>query len=114
MSVRSLDAIERTVHKTNQWLNELTRELAIDDEEAAWRLLRGVYYEDFDPSRQSEKTATRSSHSWRDVLGCPTSAHRAATATTRVLRRHITKGELDDVISQLPKEICGVLEPAVA
>lgn len=37
-----------------------------------------------------------------------------ATATTRVLRRHIANGELDDVISQLPKEIRAVLEPAVA
>jgi uncharacterized protein (DUF2267 family) len=145
MSVRSVDAIERSVHKANEWLKDLTHELGIDDEEAAWRvlrsyfhvlrdrltvdeaaqlaaqlphLLRGVFYEGFDPSRQPEKIRDRDTFlarlAERAQLPDQSEAQRAATATTRVLRRHITKGELDDVMSQLPKEIRGVLEPAVA
>ena len=145
MTVRSVDAVERSVHKTNEWLKDLTRELGIGDEEAAWRilraylqvlrdrltvdeaaqlaaqlphLLRGVFYEGFDPSRQPEKIRDRDTFlarlAERAQLPDPSDAERAATATTRVLRQHVTKGELDDVISQLPKGIRAVLEPAVA
>ena len=145
MSIRSVDSVERSVHKTNEWLNDLTRELGIEDEEAAWRILRaylqvlrdrltveeaaqlaaqlphvlrGVFYDGFDPSRQPEKIRDRDTFlarlAERAQLPDPGEAKRAAAATTRVLRRHITEGELDDVISQLPKGIRAVLEPAAA
>jgi uncharacterized protein (DUF2267 family) len=34
----------------------------------------------------------------------------AAAAATRVLRRHVSQGEIDDVLAQLPKEIRQVLQ----
>jgi uncharacterized protein (DUF2267 family) len=40
MPVRSVDAVERSVHKTNKWLPELTRELGTETDEVAWRILR--------------------------------------------------------------------------
>jgi uncharacterized protein (DUF2267 family) len=37
-------------------------------------------------------------------------ATRAAEAATKVLRRHVTEGEWDDVLSQLPTEVREVLQ----
>src|ERR671915_454649 len=80
MPISHVDAIERSVHKTNQWLHELAGELGTD-ERTAWRvlraylqllrdrltieeaaqlaaqlphLLRGLFYEGWDPSRTPE------------------------------------------------------------
>ena len=145
MSVRSVDSVERSVRKTNEWLNDLTGELGSADEEAAWRILRaylqvhrdrltveeaahlaaqlphvlrGVFYEGFDPSHQPEKIRDRDTFlarvAERAQLPDPAEAEPVAAATTRVLRRRITEGELDDALSQLPKEIRAVLEPAAA
>ena len=38
--IRSVDAIERSVHKTNEWLSDLADELGTEDREEAWRVLR--------------------------------------------------------------------------
>jgi uncharacterized protein (DUF2267 family) len=40
MSIQSVDAVERSVHKTNEWVKAMAAELGIDDREDAWRLLR--------------------------------------------------------------------------
>ena len=40
MSIRSVDSIERSVHKTNEWLTELCAELRTEDREEAWRVTR--------------------------------------------------------------------------
>src|SRR5688572_2184603 len=82
MATRTVDALERTVQKTAEWLDDMARELGTDDKAEAWRVLRGflqvlrdrltvdeaahlaaqlshvlrgVFYEGFDPSRQPEK-----------------------------------------------------------
>jgi len=77
-------------------------------------LLRGVMYEGFDPGHQPEKIRDRDAFlarlAERAVLPDGTDPARAATAATRVLRRHVTPGELDDVLGQLPDEIRQVLE----
>lgn len=141
MSARTVDSIERTVHKTNEWLNDVAGELGTEDEAKAWRvlraylqtlrdrltvdeaaqfaaqlphLLRGVFYEGFDPSRQPEKLRDREAFlerlADRAQLGNVEEAETAAAAVTRVLRRRITEGELEDILSQLPAEIREVLE----
>lgn len=142
MSTGSVDAIERSVHKTNEWLADLAAELGVDREEA-WRILRaflqvlrdritideaahlaaqlphvlrGVFYEGFDPGHTLEKIRdpdtflTRLAE--RAELAGPTNASLAAEAAMRTLRRHITDGEVDEVLSQLPDPIRSVLEPA--
>jgi uncharacterized protein (DUF2267 family) len=142
MSVRSVDAVERSVHKTNEWLTELTRELGTETDEVAWRILRaylqilrdrltvdeaaqlaaqlphvlpGAFFDGFDPSRQPEKIRDRDTFlarlADRAQLPDPAEAERAAAAVTRVLRRHVSQGELNDVLAQLPSEIRDVLEP---
>jgi uncharacterized protein (DUF2267 family) len=141
MSLRSVDAIERTVHKTNEWLRELSEELALDDREDAWRilksylqllrdqltidegaqlaaqlplLLRGAFYEGFDPGRRPAKA--RNGESFLNLLATRArlrdrdEAARAAEAATLLLRRHVTSGELEDVLSQMPRDVTQVLQ----
>jgi uncharacterized protein (DUF2267 family) len=143
MSIRSVDAIERSVHKTNAWLKELVDELRNGDREDAWRVLRGylqllrdeltideaaqlaaqlpmvvrgAYYDGFDPSRQPAKLRRREDFLQRlaeraQLSGAGEAAH-AAECVTRVLRRRITAGELEDVLSQLPSELREALAPS--
>lgn len=143
MSVGTVDNIERTVQKTNEWVAQLADELGTEDHENAWRvlraylqvvrdrltideaaqlaaqlphLLRGVFYEGFDPGHQPEPIRDRETFlarfAERAVLGDAAEAERAAAAATRVLRRHLTVGEFDDVLAQLPRDIAQVLESA--
>jgi uncharacterized protein (DUF2267 family) len=140
MATTHVDAIERSVQKTNQWLHELAAELG-SDERTAWRalraylqvlrdrltideaaqlaaqlphLLRGVFYEGFDPGHQPEKIRDRDVFLARlaERAQLPDADEAAATAraVTRLLRRHVSLGELEDVLSQLPTEIREVLE----
>jgi len=142
MASATVDSIERTVHKTNEWLDDLAGEMHTDREEA-WRvlraylrvlrdrltvdeaaqlaaqlphLLRGVFYEGFDPGHQPERIRDRDELLARLAelarLRSDDEAARAAAAATRVLRRHISEGEFDDVLAQLPKDIRAVLEQA--
>jgi uncharacterized protein (DUF2267 family) len=141
MSTTGVDSIERTVQKTKEWLADLERELGTDDPAYAWRalrgylqvlrdrltideaaelaaelpqLLRGVFYEGFDPGHQPERIRDREKFlerlAERASLEDPAQAARVAAAATRVLRRHIASGEVDDAMAQLPSEIREVLE----
>jgi uncharacterized protein (DUF2267 family) len=143
MSLRSVDSIERSVHKTNEWLKEMAAELGIDDRDDAWRLLRaylqvlrdeltvdeaaqlaaqlptvlrGAFYEGFDPGHQPARLRHRDEFlarfAERAQLSDPDEAARAVAAATRVLRRHITPGEVDDVLAQLPTEVRELLRHA--
>jgi uncharacterized protein (DUF2267 family) len=142
MTVASVNSVERTVHKTNEWLKELDAELGIEDRDDAWRILRGflpvlrdrltldegaqlaaeltplvrgVFYEGFDPGHQPEKIRDADTFIARIADGTeiadPEEAALAAVAVTNVMARHIAEGELDDVLSQLPKPLREVLQP---
>jgi uncharacterized protein (DUF2267 family) len=144
MSVNTVDAIERSVHKTNEWLSDLDRELDSDDRAMAWRvlkaylqvlrdrllvneaaqlaaqfthLIRGAYYEGYNPDRTPETIRDPDVYlarlAERGQLSDVEEARRVAVAGTNVLRRHVTEGELDDVLSQLPREIRELLEGAI-
>jgi uncharacterized protein (DUF2267 family) len=143
MSVSTVDSIDRTVQKTNEWVARLADELGTQDRPLAWRvlkgylqvlrdrltidegaqlaaqlphLLRGVFYEGFDPGHQPEPIRDRETFLARFAegagLGDPGEAERAAAAATRVLRGHVTAGELDDVMAQLPRDIRELLQQA--
>lgn len=138
-----VEAVDRTVQKTQDWLAELTKELRTDDASRAWRitkaylqvlrdrltaseaahlaaqlthLLRGVYYEGYDPDRQPEMIRERDVFlariAERAGLNDVSEAEEAVPACTRVLKEHITEGEFDDVLAQLPKEIRDMLASA--
>lgn len=141
MAGTTVDAVQRTVQKSNEWLHDLAADLGVD-ERTAWRvlraylqllrdrltvdeaaqlaaqlphLLRGVFYEGFDPRRQPERIRDREVFlerlRERAQLADAEEAANVAAAATRVLRRHITEGEFEDVLAQLPAEIRGVLVP---
>jgi hypothetical protein len=61
-------------------------------------------------------TATSSRRGWPNAPSSQTSTapQMAAAVVTRVMRRHISAGELGDALAQLPAEISGVLEQGCA
>jgi uncharacterized protein (DUF2267 family) len=136
MSLTSADTIERSVHKTNEWLKAIGSEPGIGDREDAWRILRaylelireqlnldeaaqlsaqlplvirGAFWEGFDPGDDSAKLRDRQAFlarfAERAQLDGAGRAERAAAVVTRVLRNRISEGELEDVLSQLPAEV---------
>jgi uncharacterized protein (DUF2267 family) len=142
MSVSTVDSIERSVHKTNEWLHEMADELGIERDEA-WRLLRaylqvlrdeltvdeaaqlaaqlptvlrGAFYEGFDPGHQPARLRHRDQFlarfAERAQLSDPDHAARAVEAATRVLKAHISPGEVDDVLARLPSEVRELLQQA--
>jgi uncharacterized protein (DUF2267 family) len=135
MSLTSADAIERSVHKTNEWLKEIDSEPGTGDREAAWRILRtylqllrdeltldeaaqfaaqlplvirGAFWDGFDPGhadkvRDREEFLARFAE--RAQLDGSGHAERVAEVVTGVIRKRITAGEVEDVLSQLPAEV---------
>jgi uncharacterized protein (DUF2267 family) len=130
-----IDVIESTVQKTYRWIRELDEELdgvgrreayqvlrgflhvlrdrLIVDEAAQLAaqlpmLVRGIYYEGWDPSkaprkmRAEEFVAAFHEQAAMEPDQQPLPALRAAA---RVMRRHVTPGEAGDVFNALPQEI---------
>jgi uncharacterized protein (DUF2267 family) len=140
MSVHSVDSIDRSVHKTNEWLADLAAALGTDDRREAWRVLRaylqllrdqvtvdeaaqlaaqlplvlrGAFYEGFDPGHQPAKRRDRDEFlallAEHAGLSDAEEAARAAEAATTVLREHVSEGEVEDVLAQLPAGLRAVL-----
>lgn len=135
--------IERSAEKAHVWINDLAGELGTDDHQQAYRvlraylhalrdrlpvdeaaqlaaqlpeLIRGIYYEGWDPSSTPVKY-----HDFKEVLsrvasealiGAETEASLAVEAAARVLRRHVSAGEIDDVRSILPDDLRPLLGSA--
>lgn len=143
MATTGLDSFDRSVHKSNEWLKELMERLGTDDRRYAYRvlrayfhllrdrltvdeaaqlaaqlphLLRGVFYEGWDPSRTPETYRDRETFlsrlAERAQLAGPTEASVAAEAATEVLRTRVTGGEVDDVLQILPGPIRSLLQPS--
>jgi uncharacterized protein (DUF2267 family) len=130
--------IDRSVEQTNRWLSELAEELgggrpeayralravlhAVRDhvgvDEAAQlaaqlpELIRGIYYAGWDPSRTP---MSQDAHAFLEriareaQLAGTTEAGFAAAAVLRTLERHVTGGEIEDVMAQLPADVRSVL-----
>jgi uncharacterized protein (DUF2267 family) len=78
------------------------------------QVLRGAFYDGFDPTHQPAKL--RHAEQFLDLIaeraGLPDrdAAARAAEAATAVLERHVSEGEVEDVFAQLPREVREVLQ----
>jgi uncharacterized protein (DUF2267 family) len=133
MSDNEPSVIQHSVEKTHIWLGEIAEELGDEDRHYAYRalravlhalrdrltvdvaaklaaqlptLIRGVYYEDWDPSRTP--LAIRDVGAFLDHvaeegrMAGETEASVAVTAVARVLRAHISDGEIAGVLAVLP------------
>lgn len=128
--------LEHGIHVTNEWLRDVAAELATDSHQEAYRalratlhvlrdrlpvdetaqlaaqlpdLLRGVYYEGWNPSRTPARFRTREELLDRvaheGAYHGHTEASYAMGAALAVLRRRISAGEMADVSAVLPAEI---------
>lgn len=132
--------IDRSVEKAHVWLNELSEQLGTDDHRRAYRvlraylhalrdrltvdeaaqlaaqlpdLIRGIYYEGWNPSATPVKYRGFADFLNRVAadaeLDGETEASYAVSAMAGVLRRHVSAGEIDDVRAQLPDDLLPIL-----
>jgi uncharacterized protein (DUF2267 family) len=133
--------IERTVEKTHIWLGELSQELGGADRRYAYRalravlhalrdrlpvdvaaklaaqlplLIRGLYYENWDPSRTPmpirDVDAFLDRVAREGHMAGETEASLAVTAVVRVLSRHVSSGEIDELRRVLPDALKDLIE----
>jgi uncharacterized protein (DUF2267 family) len=136
MSATGLEVFDTTVHKTNAWLNELLQELGWQDKHGAYlairatlhalrdrltvdevaqlgaqlpMLIRGFYYEGWDPSdkplreRHRAQFLERIEREYRG--GAPIDPERVSRVVFAVLARRVSEGEIEDVRQVLPAEM---------
>jgi uncharacterized protein (DUF2267 family) len=76
-------------------------------------LIRGIYYEGWVPSRTPVKYRHLDEFLRRvsdeALLAGETDASYAATAAAMVLRRHVSEGEIKDVLAMLPEDLRAVI-----
>jgi uncharacterized protein (DUF2267 family) len=140
MSTTGLAVFDATIHKTNAWLKEISEALGSDRhrayqalravlhclrdrliiEEAAHlgdqlpMLVRGIYFEAWRPAETPEKVRSREEFLARvatHLAQTPIEPEEAVRAVFRVLEEHISRGEIRDVIDELPQDIRGLWPP---
>ena len=128
-----LDAIEKTLHKTNEWLKDIEEQIGWEDRHFAFQslravlhvlrdrlplqeasdlasqlptLIRGVFYENWNPSatpikdRKTEEFLARIHQYFPkdDTLD----SEMIVRSVFRVMKKHISKGELEDIRANFP------------
>jgi uncharacterized protein (DUF2267 family) len=128
--------IERSAEKANIWLKDVAAELDDGDRQYAYRvlravlhvlrdrltiddaaklaaqlptLIRGIYYEDWDPSSTPMPAHTVDTFLEHVVsegrFSGETEASIAVTAVTAVLRKRLAPGEIDAIMAVLPEKL---------
>lgn len=135
MSTAGLDLFDKTIQTTNIWLDEISDRIG-PDRQLAWKVLstvlhklrdrlqpdlaahlgaqlpllvRGAYYDLYEPSKQPVENAGGDEFV-EDVArwlsdARPVDPKDAISAVFDVLDRHISQGQLDKVWNALPKSI---------
>ena len=135
MSASGLDVFDRTVETTHVWLNEICRDLG-PDKQLAWKvlstvlhklrdrltinlaahlgaqlplLIRGVYYDQFEPGKMPSESRSREEF-LADVTEWladtrPVDPDKAVRAVFGLLTRHISQGQIAKVCDALPKSL---------
>lgn len=135
MSATGLELFDKTIQTTNIWLDEISNRVG-PDRRLAWKILstvlhklrerlqpnlaahlgaqlpllvRGAYYDHYEPSRQPVKDAGAKNFV-EDVAHClsdarPVDPRDAITAVFAVLDRHVSQGQLEKVRLALPKSV---------
>ena len=135
MSASGLDVFDRTLETTHVWLNEICNDLG-PDKQVAWKvlstvlhklrdrltinlaahlgaqlplLIRGIYYDQFEPGKMPSEFRSRDEFieevaEWlRDTK--PVDPEEAVRSVFRVLSRHISEGQVNKVRDALPKSL---------
>lgn len=128
--------IAQSVEKAHIWLGEMADEIGTDDRQEAYRvlraylhalrdrlpvdeaaqlaaqlpeLIRGIYYEGWDPSKTPVRYRGLADFLDRIAreanLDGETEASYAVSSAAKVLRRHASTGELDDIRAVLPDDL---------
>ena len=135
MSATGLEVFDKTVQTTNIWLKEINDEIG-PDRHIAWHVLgavlrclrdrlplelaahlgaelpllvRGAYYDQFEPAKLPTDCDTREQFvtevaEWLDDTR-PVDPDLATRAVIGVLARHVAPGQLDKVCQALPKQL---------
>ncbi len=132
--------IERSAEKAHVWLNEIAAAMDTEDRQLAYRvmraylhalrdrlpvdeaadlaaqlpdLIRGIYYEGWNPSATPVRYRGFSDFLDRvaaeALVGGETEASFAVGAAAEVLRRHVSAGEIADIRAILPEELRPIL-----
>jgi uncharacterized protein (DUF2267 family) len=140
MSATGLEVFDRTLQTTNSWLNEISAAIG-PDKHVAWKvlstvlhklrdrlpmevsahlgeqlplLIRGVYYDQFEPGKQHKPCHTAEEFTaevakWLTDIR-PVDPAAAISAVFGVLSRHISEGQINKVKHALPKSIRALWE----
>ena len=140
MSFTGVSSLDNSIDKTNIWLAEIAGEFGTEDRRLAYRvtrawlhvlrdrlpvpiaanfaaqlpeLLRGVFYDGWNPSRVPVKFGPREYvlRFARDAGIHHTGVSQAASLVTRVVRHHVSGGALDEALEALPSALRQVVEP---
>jgi uncharacterized protein (DUF2267 family) len=135
MSATGLEVFDRTLQTTNIWLGEIMERLG-PDRHVAWKVLstvlhklrdrlpaplaahlgaqlpllvRGIYYDQYEPGRQPKdcKTAEAFTAEVAELLGDirPVDSDQAVRAVFGLLSRHVSEGQIIKVQNALPASI---------
>lgn len=136
MSTAAVSAFDNTVQTTYEWLNDLKTELGRDDSQQAYRILRavlfalrdrltveeatdfgaqlpmlirGIYYEGWNPAKSPSRERSQEeflSHISENLSELRDGDPAEVTqAVCKVISRRVTKGEVDHIKANLPKDI---------
>lgn len=136
MTTTTITAFQSTVQKTNEWIRDLMDEMQWEDQQRAYHglravlhalrdrltvaeasdlaaqlpmLLRGMYYESWQPGHTPVRDRTKEQFLKHVVDAFPgdfsLDPEELVRAVFVVLGCHVSKGELDDVKAILPKAI---------
>jgi len=141
MSRTGVDSLDRSIDRTNQWLADVAGSFETQDRRLAYRatrawlhtlrdrlpvpiaahlaaqlpeLLRGVFYEGWNPSKVPVKYGrdeylTRFAH---DAQIHHAEAGRAGRLVTAAMRKHLSDGIVNEAFGVLPADVRTLLEPS--
>lgn len=142
MSAAGLDVFDKTLQATNIWLDEIMRDLG-PDRQLAWKvlsvvlhtlrdrlpvelaahlgaqlplLIRGAYYDQYQPAHQpndggAEDFVARVAKSLSGVR--PVGPEQAVRTVFAVLSRHVSEGQISNVRNSLPGALRRLWESAI-